>query len=200
MRRLLMFGFLVLAGCQTTGGPYAVTPSGSGLYICNDFGSSVNCTGGNYSLPSGRTTHAGIDFAASAGTPVYSATHGYVEANSMTDDCSGDGVEITSTLIAKHGQLKMDVPISIIYLHIKPSVDLKAGQDVQPGDLLGHVLPLLGTQCYKSVEHLHLQFQVNREQVVNPNAYWLDGPGKVTCFRDGLTVPQDKAVAPLKCE
>lgn len=201
MRLLLMLilGF-GLSACQTTSGPSASTPSGSGLYICNDFGSTINCRGGRYSLPSGRTVHAGIDFAASAGTPVYSATHGRVEINSKTDACAGDGVEITSTIMGTHKQLNMEVPLTIIYWHIKPNPELQVGQEVAPGHLLGHILPLLHSQCYGTTEHLHLQFEVNRDQVINPNLYWLEGPGKVTCWREGLRVPLGKAIAPLRCK
>ncbi len=34
---------------------------------------------------------------------------------------------------------------------------------------------------------------------INPHQFWADGPGKVTCFKEGMIVPPGKAVAPVRC-
>ncbi len=192
---------LVLFACQTTSGPSANVPQGSGLDMCNDYSSGSNCLGQNYSLPDGTNYHKGMDFAAPAGTKVISATHGVVEYV-MNDSCAGTGLTIATAITKYDDVLSLEVPVYAKYWHIKPTIVVGTGMKVEPGDVIGEIIPLLNSQCYGTVEHVHFELRLldERDKHINPNLYWHDGPGNVTCYQNGVSVPLKKTVAPLRCE
>ncbi|MDB5815064.1 MAG: hypothetical protein JWN23_2181 [Rhodocyclales bacterium] len=173
---------LLLVGCATRGDPW----------ICNDYLSSTNCVGGAY-LPGG---HRGIDFGADAGTEVISATYGTV-VRINPNPCSGYDIFVATDMVGRYKDVVR--PVYVAYAHFKPIVIVS--QKVKPGDLLGHIIPLLHTSCYGSREHVHYELRVNNEpgHDIDPHQFWADGPGKVTCFREGMVVPPGKAVAPIRC-
>jgi hypothetical protein len=176
---------LLLGGCAVRGDPW----------ICNDYRSAYNCIGGPY-LPGG---HQGIDFGADAGTEVISATYGTI-VSMRSDQCSGFEIRVATDLIGRHGEIEGKV--FAIYAHAKPLEGLAVSQAVKPGDPIGKVIPLLGTRCYASREHVHYELRVNnvRELHINPHHYWVDGPNKPTCFKAGSMIPVGKTVAPVRCK
>lgn len=177
-----------MAGCATK-------PAAGEPWICNDYRSTRNCIGGPY-LPGG---HHGIDFGADAGTEVISATHGTV-VSMRPDPCSGHEIRVLTDMVGRHGEVEGKV--YAVYAHAKPLDGLTVSQVLKPGDPIGKVIPLLGTPCYMSREHVHYELRVNnvRGQDIDPHPYWADGPGKPTCFRRGVAIPAGKAVAPVRCK
>ena len=83
----------------------------------------------------------------------------------------------------------------------QPVESLAISQQVKPGDVIGRIIPLRKTECYASREHVHFELRVSAEygNDIDPNDFWVDGPGRVTCFMEGMTVPPDKMVAPVRC-
>ena len=90
------------------------------------------------------------------------------------------------------------------YVHVKPDLALGYLQEVKVGDTIGTIQKLSeGGVCSGDFTHVHFSMDLTRHDVglhVNPNDFWVDGPGKVTCYRDGMSVPPDKIVAPLRCK
>jgi murein DD-endopeptidase MepM/ murein hydrolase activator NlpD len=205
---LVLFACAVSAGCQTTGG---IIPKGAKLSICNDFNSTINCGGGNYSvtLPGVGVlrSHRGIDFDAPHGTPVISSTYGTVVTTGRVD-CGGGYVKVETdiTHMYRHSNPlldKMTSPIHATYFHIVPNKALAVHATVKPGDLIGHIDSVNNIRsCSTITDHVHIEFSIlgDPKNVVNPHEYWMDGPQKVTCYRDGMVVPKGKTVAPLRCE
>ena len=168
-------------------------------WICNDYHSKKNCVGGRYLERAGPEGHRGIDFGADAGTEVISATHGRVFKKTY-DKCAGHGIIVVTDLRATKG-LMHDGEVFAFYAHAEGLPDLSPGQAVRPGQVIGHVIPLRKTECYASREHVHYELRVGQKygDDIDPNAFWLDGPGKPTCYREGLDVPAGKTVAPVRC-
>lgn len=182
---LLAASTLVLGGCAARGDPW----------ICSDYRSTRNCVGGPY-LQEG---HIGIDFGADAGTEVISATYGTI-ISMQTNDCSGFEITVETDMVGRHGE--SEGKVFAVYAHAKPLESLKVKQKVKPGDPIGRVIPLLGTSCYASREHLHYELRVYNVRAlhINPHQYWVDGSDKPTCFEDGAVIPAGKAVAPVRCK
>ena len=160
--------------------------------ICSGFEGRTSCNGGS------RPLHAGLDFGAPFGTEVISATHGtFVERT--YHECSGHGFIVRTDIRAKHGEV--EGPVYAIYAHAEALPHLKKGDRLKPGDPLGKIIVLRGTRCYGTREHVHYELRVGRssKRYINPHPYWLDGPDKPSCFRDGVEVPPGKTVAPLRC-
>jgi murein DD-endopeptidase MepM/ murein hydrolase activator NlpD len=180
----------------------------NGLNLCSDFGSRKSCTGKNYRLELPKETitkHKGIDFRAPAGTPVISSVYGKVTSINPTNWCKNNLVVVSTAFSVKSIVSRRNSTISVQFIHIVPDEGLKIGTIVSPGTLLGTVDPKK-TAC-SSFPHIHLQivdeyrWSETWSDTLNPNNYWFDGPGKVTCYREGVEYPRDKLklVAPLLC-
>lgn len=160
--------------------------------LCSDYQSRINCVGKK------RPVHNGIDFGGVAGTEVISATHGsFVRRN--FDECSGHGVTVKTDFSASDAS--GEGPVFVRYAHVEAYPQIQAGQRLKPGDPLGTTIPLRKTKCHGSREHVHYELRIaaDPKRHLNPHAYWADGANKVTCYRDGMTVPPDKAVVPIRC-
>ena len=77
--------------------------------------------------------HAGIDFAAPAGTPIYAAASGYVQVAGWSSGGYGNYVVIY------HGKMTDGNAYSTLYGHMR-SVATSAGKYVNQGDLIGYGL------------------------------------------------------------
>ena len=144
------------------------------------------------------TGHQGMDFRASRGTPVIPATHGVV-SKVRTYPCGGGTITVQTTLKKKEGQ--REGTLYAKYFHLDPSKHVaKSYATVKPGDLIGYVS---GDEdkCSGPEPHLHFELRFDDQYTGHrdPHPYWLKGPHKITCFRKGLSVPNDKMVAPMKC-
>ena len=105
--------------------------------------------------------HAGIDFAAPAGTPIYAAASGYVQVAGWSSGGYGNYV------IIYHGKMSDGNTYSTLYAHMR-SVATSAGKYVKQGELIGYV----GTTGNSTGNHLHLEVWKggSKANAVNPRS------------------------------
>ena len=101
--------------------------------------------------------HAGTDFAAPGGTPIYAAASGYVQVAGWSSGGYGNYV------IIYHGN-----QYSTLYGHMR-SVATSAGKYVQQGEIIGYV----GSTGNSTGNHLHLEVWKggSKANAVNPRGY-----------------------------
>ena len=106
--------------------------------------------------------HAGIDFAAAGGTPIYAAASGYVQVAGWSTGGYGNYV------IIYHGKMSDGNTYSTLYAHMR-SVATSAGKYVKQGELIGYV----GTTGNSTGNHLHLEVWKggSKANAVNPRSY-----------------------------
>ena len=105
--------------------------------------------------------HAGTDFAAPAGTPIYAAASGYVQVAGWSTGGYGNYV------IIYHGKMSDGNTYSTLYAHMR-SVATSAGKYVKQGELIGYV----GTTGNSTGNHLHLEVWKggSKANAVNPRS------------------------------
>ena len=106
--------------------------------------------------------HAGTDFAAPAGTPIYAAASGYVQVAGWSSGGYGNYV------IIYHGKMSDGNTYSTLYGHMR-SVATSAGKYVKQGELIGYV----GSTGNSTGNHLHLEVWKggSKANAVNPRGY-----------------------------
>ena len=106
--------------------------------------------------------HAGTDFAAPGGTPIYAAASGYVQVAGWSSGGYGNYV------IIYHGKMSDGPQYSTLYGHMR-SVATSAGKYVQQGELIGYV----GSTGNSPGHHLHLEVWKggSKANAVNPRGY-----------------------------
>ena len=106
--------------------------------------------------------HAGTDFAAPAGTPIYAAASGYVQVAGWSSGGYGNYV------IIYHGKMTDGNAYSTLYGHMR-SVATSAGKYVKQGELIGYV----GSTGNSTGNHLHLEVWKggSKANAVNPRGY-----------------------------
>ena len=105
--------------------------------------------------------HAGTDFAAPGGTPIYAAASGYVQVAGWSSGGYGNYV------IIYHGKMSDGNQYSTLYGHMK-SVATSAGKYVKQGELIGYV----GSTGNSTGNHLHLEVWKggSKANAVNPRS------------------------------
>ena len=105
--------------------------------------------------------HAGTDFAAPGGTPIYAAASGYVQVAGWSSGGYGNYV------IIYHGKMSDGNTYSTLYGHMK-SVATSAGKYVKQGELIGYV----GSTGNSTGNHLHLEVWKggSKANAVNPRS------------------------------
>ncbi len=106
--------------------------------------------------------HAGTDFAAPAGTPIYAAASGYVQVAGWSSGGYGNYV------IIYHGKMTDGNAYTTLYGHMR-SVATSAGKYVNQGDMIGYV----GSTGNSTGNHLHLEVWKggSKANAVNPRSY-----------------------------
>ncbi len=106
--------------------------------------------------------HAGTDFAAPSGTPIYAAASGYVQVAGWSSGGYGNYV------IIYHGKMSDGNTYSTLYGHMR-SVATSQGKYVKQGELIGYV----GTTGNSTGNHLHLEVWQggSKANAVNPRKY-----------------------------
>ena len=106
--------------------------------------------------------HAGTDFAAPGGTPIYAAASGYVQVAGWSSGGYGNYV------IIYHGKMSDGNQYSTLYGHMR-SVATSAGRYVQQGEIIGYV----GSTGNSTGNHLHLEVWKggSKANAVNPRGY-----------------------------
>jgi len=97
--------------------------------------------------------HKGMDFAASAGTEVLAAVDGTVESVYKNDQLYGAVITI------KHAN-----GLQTVYKFIDPAENLKAGDKVNRGDVIGTVAAATGVENMEG-DHLHFEVYENGKQI-----------------------------------
>lgn len=124
--------------------------------ISSEYGWRVNPVSGVNKL------HAGIDFAAAGGTPIYAAASGYVQVAGWSTGGYGNYV------IIYHGKMSDGNSYSTLYAHMS-KLGTTQGKYVQQGELIGYV----GTTGNSTGNHLHLEVWQggSKANAVNPRNY-----------------------------
>ena len=106
--------------------------------------------------------HAGTNFAAPGGTPIYAAASGYVQVAGWSSGGYGNYV------IIYHGKMSDGNQYSTLYGHMR-SVATSAGKYVQQGEVIGYV----GSTGNSTGNHLHLEVWKggSKANAVNPRGY-----------------------------
>ena len=106
--------------------------------------------------------HAGTDFAAPGGTPIYAAASGYVQVAGWSSGGYGNYV------IIYHGKMSDGNQYSTLYGHMR-SVATSVGKYVQQGEIIGYV----GSTGNSTGNHLHLEVWKggSKANAVNPRGY-----------------------------
>ena len=106
--------------------------------------------------------HAGTDFAAPGGTPIYAAASGYVQVAGWSSGGYGNYV------IIYHGKMSDGNQYSTLYGHMR-SVATSAGKYVQQGEIIGYV----GSTGNSTGNHLHREVWKggSKANAVNPRGY-----------------------------
>ncbi|WP_459963799.1 M23 family metallopeptidase [Nocardia sp. IFM 10818] len=107
--------------------------------------------------PRDGTFHAGTDFAADPGTPIYAVTGGTVTVASDLGDGYGECVRIVSD----------DHTVETLYAHQNVgAITVRVGDHVTAGDMIGAV----GSTGHSTGPHLHYEVRVNGHSV-DPRPY-----------------------------
>ena len=106
--------------------------------------------------------HAGTDFAAPGGTPIYAAARGYVQVAGWSSGGYGNYV------IIYHGKMSDGNQYSTLYGHMR-SVATSAGKYVKQSEIIGYV----GSTGNSTGNHLHLEVWKggSKANAVNPRSY-----------------------------
>lgn len=132
--------------------PVADLPEGfisplSAQDVINEFGFYHNTTLNIY------YEHAGVDFAAAAGTEVYAVDAGTIESIYTSD------ILVDTQIVIDHGN-----GIKTVYECVEAKEGLKAGDTVKKGDVIATVAETNGKE-YKDGTHLHFEVRENGESV-----------------------------------
>jgi murein DD-endopeptidase MepM/ murein hydrolase activator NlpD len=133
----------VLRGVQSGQGP---APSGHGVLASPISGAPITSTFGPRMHPIFHEVrmHTGVDFGASAGTPIQAASDGVVVS---AGPLGGYG----NATVIDHGN-----SLATLYAH-QSMVDVAAGQHVTRGQIIG----LVGCTGFCTGPHLHFEVRVN---------------------------------------
>ena len=106
--------------------------------------------------------HAGTDFAAPGGTPIYAAASGYVQVAGWSSGGYGNYV------IIYQGKMSDGNQYSTLYGHMRSDAT-SAGKYVQQGEIIGYV----GSTGNSTGNHLHLEVWKggSKANAVNPRGY-----------------------------
>ncbi len=126
--------------------------------------------------------HRGFDVRAATGTPIVAAAPGRV-LRVFRDVMHGQQV------VVDHGVDSDGARVLTRYHHLSRT-DVAVGEVLARGERLG----LLGSSGAAAVfQHLHFELRRGPDRAkadpVDPNLYWVDGIGRVTCFDPGRSYP-----------
>ncbi len=137
--------------------------------------------------------HNGMDVWGRKGTPILAAAPGRV-IRSFYEPAYGHQIFID------HGRDESGAQIVTIYRHLDRR-GVSEGQTVARGEQIG----TMGESGFMSAL-VHLHFEVRKErpgysEPLDPQLFWVAGPGRVTCFEPGRSWP-DRPFAttfPVQC-
>ncbi|WP_170766380.1 M23 family metallopeptidase [Ruegeria lacuscaerulensis] len=177
-------------------------PRKSGL--CLDYGKTRLGNGRPYRVVEPTrtiTSHEGIDFCKRAGSPVISPADGRIRYIEWDNKTYGGVVGITTEFSVKPREGMSKSRVFVEMVHIVPLKNLKRGQLVRAGQIVGHVQEANRPSIGKTP---HVHFAVRRCDDwptchLDPNFFWRDGARKVSCFDKNKAIPKGRMVAPIPC-
>ena len=134
---------------------------------------------------SAKPEHRGFDIYVPSGTPVLAAADGRVSR-------SGVSMLWGRQILVDHAVTAAGHRIQTRYYHLAERL-VEVGERVSRGQLLGY-----SGQSGMTGVYPHLHFEVHRLNAeeppvavfyLDPQVYWVAGPGKVTCFDRGVEWP-----------
>ncbi|NOD62139.1 MULTISPECIES: M23 family metallopeptidase [unclassified Ruegeria] len=146
------------------------------------------------------TKHEGIDFCAPSGTPVLAPISGRIQWVLKDNELFGGGLMIDPGVRVRLQQDKRAKSISLMILHMVPERGIRAGTKVKAGQVIGSVQaanrPEIGRR-----PHLHMvvKYCEDRSCHVDPNLFWRDGVGRVSCFKKNQPAARGQITAPMPC-
>lgn len=185
---------LCLAGCFTPYGKVAGPNPDDGTTIVMPAGAPSITQGFNGNTRGDAlSAHVGLDIVATVGTPVLAVAPGEVTAVTGSNLLSGRLIAID------HGKDRSGTGYSTRYFHLDIQL-VKTGDQVKRGQIIGRVG---ATGLLAPYAHLHFELRrgYGAGEAVNPHEYWLDGPGRVTCFvpETSVQASQFRIIYPVKC-
>ena len=160
----------------------------------------------------GRTRmqiHQGIDIIGHANEPIIAIADGIV-LETATDECVGP------TLVIDHGKSFDNKKLITIYSHTGKFL-VKEGDAVKRGTAVARLPDKIEYPCMARVRHLHLQigqkycekeeknkwgcgfFIKDLYSSLNPNDYWAEGPGKISCYDKKKKYKKGVLTYPFNC-
>ena len=172
--------------------------------LCLDYGRSRLRNGRPYHVVEPARTitrHEGMDFCKRAGTPVIAPADGRIRFIEQDNASWGGVVAITTEFSARPKPKARAQRIFVEMVHIVPLKGLRKGQRVKAGQLVGHVQKANRPSIGKTP---HVHFAVRRCNEwprchIDPNFFWRDGPGKLSCHDPSKPMPKGRIVAPIPC-
>lgn len=139
--------------------------------------------------------HLGTDFWASHSTPIIATAPGRV-TRAFFDPAYGRRVTID------HGKDENGQHVLSQYFHLS-EFDISVGDRVKRGQQIGN----MGASGFLA-GFVHVHFEVlrgdtrRRAKAADPNLFWADGIGRVTCFDRNRVYPTDRfvTVVPMPCK
>lgn len=136
----------------TSGGVTVFADPVKDMKIIHTFGFYYNNTLNSY------YTHGGIDIAGEKGSDVYATLDGKISAVYTGDVLSGNQIVLES-----------DGGIKTVYSFIDPLENLKVGQNVVKGQVIGTIAEATGNE-YKDGAHIHVEVYENGV-LIDPETY-----------------------------
>lgn len=186
---------VLLSGCtpQSHGVAVAYNP-GAPEELAVEMAPNAPFLSQQFSSSEAGFAHRGIDVRATPGTPVLAAADGVVHA-SFFEPMHGHQVQVSHG-IAANGQ-----HVLTTYHHLTER-QVERGARVTRGQIVG----TLGSSGAVAIaNHLHFELRMGptlpKADPVDPQHYWADGAGRVTCYDPAARYPADRFVItyPVQC-
>ncbi|MEL7167493.1 MAG: M23 family metallopeptidase, partial [Pseudomonadota bacterium] len=142
-----------------------------------------------------------IDFCTPAGSPVISPVDGTVRYIEPDNAVYGGVVGITTKFRVRPRPSMSAARIFVEMVHVVPLPGLKNGARVKAGQLVGYVQKANRPSIGKT-PHVHFALRRCNDWPtchLDPNFFWRDGPGRVSCFDGSKPLPTGRIVAPVPC-
>ncbi|WP_168246469.1 M23 family metallopeptidase [Mameliella sp. LZ-28] len=172
--------------------------------LCLDYGKTRFRDGAPYRViePDRTiTSHEGMDFCKRAGSPVIAPLDGRVRFVEQDNAVYGGVVAITSGASVRPRPGLAPQQIFVEMVHIVPLQGLRPGQAVTAGQVVGHVQRANRPSIGKS-PHVHFALRRCNDWAtchLDPNFFWRDGPGRLSCHDGSKPLPPGRIVAPVPC-
>lgn len=133
-------------------------------------------------VASSRSEHRGFDILVLSGTPVLAASDGEVKRVTYS-------IIYGNQLVLDHNRSSAGFRIQTRYFHLDQAL-VDEGEKLRRGQLIGYS-GVSGLAA--GYPHLHFEVhQLNEDDMavairdIDPQRYWVDGPGKISCYDSGL--------------